>query len=120
VGRLADLRHSQERRFLAYKTSELGDREAHDLVIRALDARVVPVTKIPDVLREWREPRHPDFRQGKTGWRLFNAITEVLKGQLDHLPRRTQALHGLLDVACGLILPAPSGMAGEPQLALAV
>jgi hypothetical protein len=116
VGRLGDLRHSQEQRFRAYKTTEFSDGQAHDLIIQALDARVVPVTKIPDVLREWREPRHPEFQQGLTGWRLFNAFTEVLKGQLDSLPKRTQALHGLLDVACGVILSVPA----ETHLALAV
>jgi hypothetical protein len=55
------------------------------------------------VLREWRAPRHNEFRAGgRTAWRLFNAFTEGLKGNLDALPRRTQALHGLLDGACGL------------------
>jgi hypothetical protein len=79
VGRLGDLRRSQEQRFAAYKASEFSDGQAHDLIIQALDARVVPVTKLPDVLREWREPRHPDFRQGKTGWRLFNAnVVELI------------------------------------------
>src|SRR5205823_2730797 len=117
VGRLADLRDRQQHRFAAYKAHELSDRGAHDLIVRALDARVVPVTKIPDVLAEWREPRHPEFRQGKTGWRLFNAFTEVLKGNLDLLPKRTQALHGLLDTACGLVLP---GAAAETPTAQAV
>jgi hypothetical protein len=102
VGQLGDLRRTQEGRFRAYKGRELADREAHDLVIRALDARVLPVTKLPDVLREWREPRHPEFRQGRTAWRLFNAFTEALKGHLGELPRRSPALHGLLDAACGL------------------
>jgi hypothetical protein len=102
VGRLGDLRRTQEQRFDAYKHSEITDSAAHDLVIQALDARVVPVTRIPKVLQEWREPRHPEFREGRTGWRLFNAFTEGLKGNLDALPRRTQALHGLLDAACGL------------------
>jgi hypothetical protein len=38
---------------------------------------------------------------------LFNVVTEALKGGgLIGLPRRTQALHGLLDLACGLTLPA--------------
>jgi hypothetical protein len=33
----------------------------------------------------------------------MNATTEALKGRnLDALPRRTQAMHGLLDLACGL------------------
>src|SRR5262249_28606027 len=80
VGGLGDLRRSQEQRFRAYKASEFADGQAHDLIIQALDARVVPVTKVPDVLREWREPRHPEFRQGKTVWRFFNSFTEVLKG----------------------------------------
>jgi len=102
VGRLGDLRRTQEQRFAAYKGHELADGATHDLLIQALDARVVPVTRLPDVLREWREPRHPAFRTGKTAWRLFNAFTEALKGNLDALPRRTQALHGLLDGACGL------------------
>ena len=102
VGGLTELRHTQERRFRTYREREFTDSEAHDLVVRALDARVLPLAKIPDVLQEWREPRHPEFRQGKTGWRLFNAFTESLKGHLDALPRRTQALHGLLDAACRL------------------
>jgi hypothetical protein len=102
VGRLGDLRRTQDTRFAACKGHELTDGAAHDLVIQALDARVVPVTRIPNVLREWREPRHPEFRDGRTAWRLFNAFTESLKGNIDALPARTQALHGLLDGACGL------------------
>ena len=102
VGQLGDLRRSQAERFAAYKGKELADSAAHDLLVQALDARVLPVTHLPDVLREWRQPRHAEFREGKTAWRLFNAFTEALKGNLDTLPRRTQALHGLLDGACGL------------------
>ncbi len=105
VGLLTGLRHTQERRILAYQQHELSDGHAHDLVIQALDAQVVPVTRIPAVLQEWREPRHPEFKEGRTAWRLFNAFTEILKGQLDQLPKRSQALHGLMDSACGLVIP---------------
>src|ERR1019366_6547624 len=50
IGQLGTLRHTQERRFSTYKQHEMTDLQAHDLVIHALDARVIPVTKIPDVL----------------------------------------------------------------------
>jgi hypothetical protein len=102
VGRMGDMRRTQEERFDAYKRYELGDSAAHDLIVRALDARVLTPTRLPDVLEEWREPRHPEFREGRTAWRLFNAFTEELKGNLAALPHRTQALHGLLDAHCGL------------------
>lgn len=104
VGRLGDLRRSQELRFSTYKQHELTDAAAHDLLVQVLDARVLPVTKLPLALQEWRTPRHPEFREGgKTAWRLFNSITEAAKGgDIQVLPRRTQALHGLLDAACGL------------------
>ena len=109
VSQLADLRRQQTTRFLTYKQAEITDAEAHDLIVRAYDARVVPVTMIPGVLAEYREPRHHEFREGgKTLWRLLNSFTEHLKGSnIDLLPRRTQALQSVLDLHCGLLLEAP-------------
>ena len=105
VGRLGDLRRHQDDRIRAYKTSEVTDTQAHDIVIQALDSRIVPVTRIPEILTEWRTPRHPEFSNGKNGWRLFNAFTEVLKeSSMFKRPATTQALHGLMDTACGLAL----------------
>src|SRR5262249_20214285 len=101
VGLLGGLRRTQEQRFVTYRQQDLSDGEAHDLIIRALDARVLPVTRIPDVLNEWGERRHPEFA-GRTAWRLWNAFTEILKGGLDQLPRRTTVLHGIMDAFCGL------------------
>lgn len=104
VGRLADMRGRQDERIHAYKEAELTDPAAHDLVIRAVDANVLPVTQVPAVLEQWRTPSHEEFTaDGKTVWRFHNAMTHVWKGRnLAALPRRSQALHGLLDSRCGL------------------
>jgi hypothetical protein len=104
VGRLADMRGQQDERIRLYKETELTDPEAHDLMVRAVDANVLPVTQLPNVLSEWRTPSHEEFAaNGKTIWRFHNAMTEVWKGRnLSALPRRSQALHGLLDTACSL------------------
>jgi hypothetical protein len=104
VGRLADMRGQQDERIQSYKEMQLTDPAAHDLVIRAVDANVLPVTQVPEVLQEWRTPSHDEFTvDGKTLWRFHNAMTHVWKGRnLAALPRRSQALHGLLDAVCGL------------------
>jgi hypothetical protein len=104
VARLADLRGQQDARIGAYQLTTIRDPEAHDLVIRAVDAQALPITQVPDVLHEWRTPSHSEFEtNGKTVWRLHNAVTHVWKGKnLSALPRRSQALHGLLDAVCGL------------------
>ena len=99
------MRRHQDARISAYKATEMSDAQAHDLLIQAVDARVAPITRIPGILKEWRAPRHPEFAVAKDGWRLFNAFTEGLKGSaLFELPRATQALHGLMDQACGVEL----------------
>jgi hypothetical protein len=79
VGQLGDLRRQQEERLAAYKTTQLERRDAHHLLIEALRMNVLPATRLPV------------------------AVKEAIKGwKFDALPRRTQALHGLLDGACGL------------------
>lgn len=105
LGRLGDARRSQAVRIDAYKRTELTDPQVHDMLIRALDARILPVTRIPDVLKEWRAPRHPEFvAAGKTAWRLMNGVTETLKdSNLFNRPAATQALHGILDAACKVV-----------------
>jgi len=108
VGQLGDLRGLQDHRIERYKATRLTDMRAHHLIVRALEARVLPTTAIPVVVREWRRPSHKEFAEGgRTAWRLFNAVTEAIKGRsLDALPRRTQALHGMLDAVCGGVQPA--------------
>jgi len=104
VGRLGEMRHKQDTRIQAYKGTRLCDRDAHHLMVQMVDTGILPVTRLTTALHEFREPSHEQFlTDGRTAWTLMNATTEALKGRnLDALPRRTQAMHGLLDVACGL------------------
>lgn len=101
VGKLMDRWHHQDVRIANYKLSDLDDRTAHDLVVRAYDVGVCTNRHIPQVLHEWRQPTHTEFNT-RNVWSLFNAFTESLKGNLMELPRRTEALHGLLDSHVGL------------------
>jgi hypothetical protein len=102
VGRLMEKWHDQDQRIAAYRQSEIDDRRAHDLIIRATDVGVCSNRLIPTVLREWRMPRHSQF-ETRNVWSLFNSFTEALKkGNLVDLPKRTEALHGLFDVHVGL------------------
>ena len=102
IGLLLAKWHSMDTRISAYKEAAIDDVKAHDLIIRSVDVGVCSNRLIPEVLHEWREPRHDAF-EGRNVWSLFNAFTESLKeGSLAELPKRTEALHGLLDTHVGL------------------
>jgi hypothetical protein len=82
--------------------AHITDIEAHDLVIRATDVGACSNRLIPPVLHEWRDPRHDVFEE-RNVWSLFDAFTESLKdGNLAELPKRAEAIHGLLDTYEGL------------------
>lgn len=104
IGRLVDLRGWQDKRIAAYKEFEMTDALAHDIIVRSLDRRVIGPMKLVDVVKEYREPRHQEFAP-RNAWSLFNAFTEISKGGIRQLSRRTSALHGLMDEVCGVIRP---------------
>jgi hypothetical protein len=102
IGLLVTKWHDQSVRFEAYKQSEISDGLAHDLIIRSVDVGICSNRMIPEVLKWWRKPAYEEFR-ARCVWSLFNSFTESLKqGNLAELPKRTEALHGLLDSHVGL------------------
>jgi hypothetical protein len=110
VGRLTDMRVQQETRLVAYQGREIDNVQAHDLIIRALLAKIIGGEAVPRVVGEWREPRYEDFRP-RTVWSLFNAFTEIMKGTNPAaMVQRTITLHGLFDSHCGILtgLNAPA------------
>ena len=102
IGGLSDRWNTQDTRFQAYKETALTDGQAHDLIIRAFKNRSCVVTNISKVVQEWDTPSHEEF-SNRNVWRLFNAFTEALKGNLGALPDRSINLHGVLDGYCGLV-----------------
>jgi hypothetical protein len=94
---------AQSATFEAFKRRDISDKDAHDLAIQLWDADAIGILEIPRLIKEWREPTHQEFaKAGKTAWRLFNAATEIIKGDLWRLPARTRAVHTVLDEAFGL------------------
>jgi len=110
LGRLAAMQQVQENRIAAYKETAFTDKDAHDLLIRAIDVGVIAASRLPRVLNCWRGDGEPEwgeeinaaFQAGRA-WRLFNAFTFILKGvTIFSLAQRTQGLHVLMDRAVGL------------------
>lgn len=102
LGRLGTLKRSQEMRIEGYKDKRMSDDKAYAAIVRATLAQVIPNARIKDVVEQWHEPAHEEFAP-RTGWSLFNGFTEVLKAYpVEQLSRRTQVLHGIMDVACSL------------------
>ena len=103
VGFLSERWLDQETRINAYRDYNVTNVRAHDLIIKALDARVITTQQVVKVLQEWREPQHEEF-QARNAWSFFNSFTEVLKGTNPFiLAPRTQTLHGLLDHQTGVL-----------------
>ncbi len=101
IGQLLQKWYDLDERIDRYRSFDLNEQSAHDLIIRATDVGACPNRLVPTILKEWREPRYEDF-QPRNVWSLFNAFTQALKGNLIELPKRTEALHGLLDSHVGM------------------
>lgn len=104
VGMLAEKWNDQGTRLEAYRTHEITDSQANDLIVRSYELGACPILTLPAVIKEWKTPRHPEFAENRNVWRLFNAFTEGLKGNLWALPKRTQVIHGLMDTAAGILV----------------
>lgn len=98
VGRINDFEVSQTARIEAYKNTELSTEQADHAMMSALRAQIIPGSTLPKVLAEYLQPRYDEFaREGFTVWRLYNSFTEFMKNNLWTLPRRSLALHAILD-----------------------
>ena len=63
--------------------------------------KLFPPSSIPRVLKEYREPWHPEFMP-RTAWSLHNSFTEVMKSKPHLIPERTRILTGVFDQCLGI------------------
>jgi len=96
LGKLFGFWHGQDSRIEAYKNLEINNAKANDIIIRACKAGALPKSKIIDVVDQWESSDHPEFWDRNVN-SLYNAFTEVYKGNLVALPNRSDALHSVLD-----------------------
>jgi len=96
LGKLFGFWHGQDNRIEAYKNFELGNAVANDIIIKACKAGAIPKSKVMDVVDQWESSDHPQFWDRNMN-SLYNAFTEIYKGNLVALPSRSDALHSVLD-----------------------
>jgi hypothetical protein len=103
IGMLGNMWTNHETRVSTYSKTELNDEQAGNLILRGYRAGAIGKTMIADVLDQWEKPAHEDFGP-RNLWSLHNAFTEVYKGNLIALPKRSEALHSIFDPFAGLNL----------------
>jgi len=97
VGRCVSHWNDMGLRIERYKETIITSQEAENLIIRLVDSKALPPREIYSVIKEYREPRHDEFKGGSL-WTLYNALTECLKGSdLSKLPFRTMTAQSILD-----------------------
>ena len=100
LGKLFTFWGGQDQRIESYRQFELNNAQVNDLVIRSYQAGAIPKTKVTDVVDQWEKSDHPEFWDRNMN-SLYNAFTEVYKGNLVALPNRSDALHSVLDSEVG-------------------
>ena len=105
LGKLFTFWGGQDQRIASYKDFDLTNPQVNDLVIRAYKAGAISKTKVVDVVQQWEKSDHPEFWD-KNMNSLYNAFSEVYKGNLVALPQRSDALHSVLDAEVGFDLSA--------------
>jgi hypothetical protein len=87
VSELGPYRDAEAKRIEWLRNTELSPDQANSLILQAYEGGIIGARLLPDVIQEWRQPKHPEFKE-KTAWSLLNAFTEVLKDRQHQQPSR--------------------------------
>ena len=78
LSQVSSMRERIDADITAMKVHELPPAQAHHLMVEAIQANVMPASRLPKVIEVWEAPLHEAFAP-RTAWSLFNAFTEVQK-----------------------------------------
>ena len=102
IGKLSGRLQRLDERIERYKNARVTDLQAHDMMVRAVDAKAITNSQIPEIVEQWRKPDHECFKR-RNAWSLFNAFTEATKKLQPTLQvKRGEALQGLFDAKYAL------------------
>jgi len=104
IGQLMESWTTSDNRIDSYKSTELDDRTAHDLILRGIKAGACGKTQIADIFNQWHKPEHENF-EGRDLWSLQNAFTNVWRGNSLNVANRSSSLYGVLDTYAGAMAP---------------
>ena len=85
----------------AYRSTPLPVPTAHHVLVQMVDDGALTPGQLKPVLRQWREPEHPEFAQSWNVYRLYQAVT-AQSTPLSEMASRHRRLHHHLDELCGL------------------
>lgn len=77
----------EAKRIAWMREATVTEDQANSLILQAYETDIVGARLLPDVIQEWREPQHDEFK-ARTLWGLLNAFTEVLKERQRSQPAR--------------------------------
>lgn len=97
---LADVRDRQARTFELYRDTPITVDQADHGIMELYRRGAISVTRIADVLREFEQPTFEEWAKDYNAWRLFNAVTFVLNGQIVGNPKGSTELHNVIDGIC--------------------
>lgn len=113
VNRIPELAERQEKRFDAYKHLELSPRVGDAALTELFRRGALSAPQLGRAIKEWDEPSYIEHTHAdagattRSGWRLFNAVTEVQKPtgnnhNPDLVRQRTEIASTFLDECVGL------------------
>jgi hypothetical protein len=118
VQSLEQFRAAETARIAHMREAPITDEAAESLILRAYERGIVSHRLLPQVIREWREPRFEEFRP-RTRWAIYNAFTSSLaprqKTNPQHFAALTIRLGGLMGGDGAALSPPPVAPDGPPS-----